>query len=65
MSQPWTTIERGVSWTGQAHLLQKLAESRFGRIVNAVAESSVLNRVRTHVDVLFTRLVFKVFSGRR
>jgi len=65
MSQPWTTIERGVSWTGQAHLLQKLAESRFGRIVNAVAESSVLNRVRTHLDVLFTRLVFKVFSGRR
>jgi len=25
----------------------------------------VLNRVRTHLDVLFTRLVFKVFSGRR
>lgn len=65
MSSPWTVIERGISWMVSPRLLQKLAQSRLGQTVNTVAENKELNRVRIHLDVLFTNLVFRIFSRKR
>lgn len=65
MSSPWAVIERGVSWMVSPRLLQKLAQSRFGQTVNIVAENKQLSKLRIHLDVLFTNLVFRIFSRKR
>lgn len=65
MSSPWAVIERGISWMVSPRLLEKLAQSRFGQTVNTVADNKELNRVRIHLDVLFTNLVFRIFSRKR
>lgn len=65
MSSPWAVIESGISWMVSPRLLQKLAQSRLGQTINTVTENKELNRVRIHVDVLFTNLVFRIFSRKR
>ncbi|MBN1363701.1 MAG: hypothetical protein JW976_02750 [Syntrophaceae bacterium] len=64
MSSPWTVIERGISWMISPRLLQKIAQSRVGQSINTLAQNKELNRLRIHVDVLFTRLVFRIFSRK-
>jgi len=63
MSSPWAVIERGISWMISPRLLQKVAQSRLGQTVNTVADNKELNRVRIHLDVLFTNLVSGYFRG--
>ena len=65
MSSPWAVIERGITWMVSPRLLEKLVQSRFGQTVNTVADNKELNRVRIHLDVLFTNLVFRIFSRKR
>ncbi len=65
MSSPWAVIERGISWMISPRLLQKLTQSRVGQIIITVAENKGLNRARIHIDILFTRLVFRIFSRNR
>ncbi|MBN1472168.1 MAG: hypothetical protein JW925_10340 [Syntrophaceae bacterium] len=65
MSSPWTVIEHGVSWMVSPRLLQKIAQNRIGQSINKVAENKELNRARIHLDVLFTHLVFRIFSRKR
>lgn len=64
MSSPLTVIQRGISWMVNPRLLEKLSQSRFGESINTLAENRGLNRLRTHVDVLFTRVVFRILSRR-
>ena len=62
---PASFIERGISWMISPRLAQKLSRGRFGQGLNAVAENKDLVSIRIHLDILFTRLVFRVFSRRR
>jgi hypothetical protein len=64
MTSPLAVIERGISWMVSPRLLQKFSESRAGQTINTLAENKELNRVRIHTDVLFTRLVFKIFPRK-
>lgn len=65
MSSPWAVIERGISWMVSPRLLEKFAQSRLGQTINTVAENKELNRVRVHLDVLFSNMVFRIFSRKR
>ena len=62
---PVSFIERSLSWMISPCLAQKLSRSRFGQSLNAVAENKDLNSTRIHIDILFTRLVFRIFSRKR
>jgi hypothetical protein len=46
-------------------LAQKLFRSRFGEGLNTLAANKGLETLRVQLDVLFTRLVFRVFSRKR
>jgi hypothetical protein len=65
LPSPFAVMERGLSWMIGSRLLRKLSESRWGQVINTLNENQHLNRLRLHTDVLFTRLVFRVFSRRR
>lgn len=65
MSSPLAVIERGISWMLGSRILQKFSQSRIAQNINIVAENKELNRVRIHLDVLFTNLVFRIFSRKR
>jgi hypothetical protein len=62
---PAVFIERGISWMISPRLAQKFFRGRFAQGLNAIAENKDLISTRIHLDILFTRLVFRVFSRRR
>ena len=62
---PASFIERSISWMVSPRLAQKLSRGRFGQGLNAFAENKDLKAARIHLDILFTRLVFRVFTRKR
>ena len=62
---PSAVIERGISWMVGSRLVQKISRGRFGQSLNTLAANKGLERLRVHTDVLFTRLVFRLFLRRR
>jgi hypothetical protein len=65
LPSPFAVIERGISWMVGPRLVQKLSQGRFGQALNTLAANKGLESLRIHTDVLFTRLVFRLFSRRR
>lgn len=65
LPSPSAVIARGISWMVGPRLVQKFSESRVGQGINTFAANTALERLRVHTDVLFTRLVFRLFSRKR
>jgi hypothetical protein len=65
LSTPSAFIERSISWMVTPRIAQKLFRSRLGEGLNTLAANKGLDSFRVQLDVLFTRLVFRLFSRRR
>jgi hypothetical protein len=62
---PSQFLERGISWMVSPRIARKVARGQPGEIMDKVAVSKELDSFRIQIDVLFSRLVFRLFSRRR
>jgi hypothetical protein len=62
---PSAFVERGISWMVSPRLARKLARGRPGEMMDRVSVSKELDSFRVEVDILLSRLVFRIFSRRR
>ncbi|HNZ10903.1 MAG: hypothetical protein BWX99_02415 [Deltaproteobacteria bacterium ADurb.Bin151] len=62
---PSAYMERGISWMVSPRLAQKITRGRPGEMMDDFALNPKLQSLRSHIDVLFTRLVYRIFSRRR
>ena len=61
---PVSFIERSITWLTGPRLAQKISQSRFGQGLDAFSANKNLENIRIHIDVFFSRLVFRLFSRR-
>jgi len=62
---PSVVLERGVSWMVGPRLVRMVTRGRLGEVIDGLAKNEKLGSFRAQVDVLFTRLVYRVFSRRQ
>jgi hypothetical protein len=62
---PSQFLERGISWMVSPRIARKVARGQPGEIMDKVAVSKELDSFRIQIDVLFSRLVLRLFSRGR